>query len=67
VVYPKKSPRKAKRGRPKREGGRDPVLTIRVPKKVKAAIQAKADKEGATPSKVAASILAAALGITDKG
>jgi hypothetical protein len=48
-------------GRPKRPGGRDPVIAIRVRKAIVAAIDIKAKREGLTRSKAAAALLAEAV------
>jgi len=56
----KKSP---KMGRPRKPGGRDPVIAIRVRKAILAAIDIKAMREGLTRSKAAAALLAEAVGV----
>ena len=61
MVHKKTKVKKRGRGRPKRPGGRDPVIAIRAPKDVVAAIDAKAKREGLTRSKAAAALLADAV------
>jgi len=64
LVYQKKTAKKTKktkRGRPRRPGGRDPILALRVSKAIIAAIDARAKREGVTRSKMAAAILAEAV------
>jgi len=55
--------KKGKRGpgRPKRPGGRDPVIAIRASKETVKAIDAKARALGITRSKAAAALLAQAV------
>jgi hypothetical protein len=54
---------KRRPGRPKRPGGTDPVIAIRVRKAILAAIDRKAKQEGITRSKAAAALLAEAVSI----
>jgi hypothetical protein len=57
--------KKGKRGRPKKPGGHDPVIAVRVSKPVVVAIDAKAKAEGSTRSRTAAAMLTAAA-LSDK-
>lgn len=60
--------KKAKRiGRPRKPGGRDPVIALRLPKNALQALDWRAEQDGVTRSKAAAKLLVRALGIASKG